>query len=103
MSHISMILSAVMLAAFVIAFAPGIIGLNRGHVLRNIALWLGIFLALALFYKSFGPESAHPLFSAPAGITAVKPAPDAKDQPDAPPADKDGKDEGSQGFTPPSD
>lgn len=32
-----------------------VIAMNRGVMLRNIAIWVGIVLALALFYHLFGP------------------------------------------------
>ncbi len=102
MSHISMILTGLMMMALVVFFAPNIFALNRGHILRNIALWLAIFLGLALFYKNFGPDSPQPLFHTPASMSgmhgtspALSGAP-AKD-------DKQDGDDGAQGFTPPKE
>ena len=60
-----MLLSIVLTVALAILFIPNILALNRGKILRNIALWLAIFTALALVYKNFGPDSKHPLFSLP--------------------------------------
>ena len=56
MSHVSMILTALMMMAMVVFFAPNIFALNRGHILRNIALWLAIFIALALDLPEFRPR-----------------------------------------------
>ncbi|MDD3029920.1 MAG: hypothetical protein PHS57_06555 [Alphaproteobacteria bacterium] len=72
MSHTSMILSSLLIVALLLFVAPNIFAINRGRILRNIALWLAIFLGLALIYKSFGPESAHPLFNAPAAFSDMK-------------------------------
>ncbi len=105
MSHVSMILSGLMMMALVVFFAPNVFALNRGHVLRNVALWLAIFLGLAAFYQTFGPESAHPLFQLPASMSGMNrseaptlSAPSSKDE-------KDGNDTdtGAQGFTPPKE
>lgn len=103
MSHTSMILSALLMMVMVIVIAPNIFALNRGHILRNIAIWLGIFLCLALIYQNFGPESPHPMFQLPetmSGMRTYTPA-ENKTPPEA--TDKDGKDEGDQGFTPPKE
>jgi hypothetical protein len=62
---ISAILIVLMTLGFAIVIAPGIFALNRGKVLNNIALWLAIFAALALFYRHFGPGSDRPIFSGP--------------------------------------
>lgn len=55
MDKISLILSALLTLTLVILIAPNIIAMNRGRVLRNIALWLAIVLGLALVYQNFGP------------------------------------------------
>lgn len=60
MDKVSLILSGLLSLALVILIAPGIFARNKGKVLRNIALWIAIFLGLALFYKQFGPfETAY--------------------------------------------
>jgi hypothetical protein len=100
MNKFSMILSVVFLGAMLVFYAPGIFALNRGHILRNIALWLAIFCGLGLIYQNFGPGSPHPLFSTPMSRAGMLP-------PAIPsmPADKndDGKSSGEQGFTPPKE
>jgi hypothetical protein len=102
MGKTTIILSVVMLACFALLMAPGVIRMNQGKALRNIALWLAIFCGLGLIYKTFGPESDHPLFSTPYGVQmrATRGNPNA-----AFPGDKtgDGKVRGSQGFTPPGE
>ena len=78
----------------VILFAPRILAFNSGRILRNIALWLAIFLGLALIYQNIGPESAHPLFQLPESMSGMH----------SPAIDKDGGEpSGSQGFTPPKE
>jgi hypothetical protein len=86
----------------VLFFAPGIFAFNRGRVLRNIALWLAIFLGLALVYRNFGPDSPHPLFQLPDSMTGmhetIRPLPVGPET-----GDKKGDDSGESGFTPPSE
>ena len=71
MSHASIILSSLMMMAMLIAIAPNILALNHGRILRNTALWLALFLGLALFYKNFGPDSPHPLFALPESMQGM--------------------------------
>lgn len=106
MSHASMILSGLMLLAMVIFIAPGVFALNRGHILRNIALWLAIFLGLVLIYQNFGPGSPHQLFGMPdafqgmnksEGVKLIPSHASDKDK------DSDAPDTGAQGFTPPKE
>ena len=65
MNRVSLILTALMMISITVFMAPGVLAMNRGKVLQTIALWLAIFLGLALIYKNFGPDSAHPLFHLP--------------------------------------
>jgi hypothetical protein len=105
MSHMSMILSGLMLMALLVFVAPNIFALNRGHVLRNIALWLAIFLGLSLIYQNFGPDSPHPLFKLPDALVGMQkqvepsPTPPLNDNED----NKDNSDTGEHGFTPPKE
>ena len=85
--------------AMAVFFAPGILAMNRGYILRNIALWLFIFLGLALFYKNFGPDSPHPLFQLPASMSGMRGASPKL----TPPPAKDDINDGTQGFTPPKE
>lgn len=55
MDKVSLILSALVSVALVLMIAPGILARQRGKGLRNVALWIAIFLCLALFYRHFGP------------------------------------------------
>ena len=99
MSHLSMIMSAIMMLAMVIFMAPGIFALNRGHILRNMALWLAIFLGLTLIYQNFGPGSPHPLFGMPDAFQgmnkseALRLSPSKDQTPDT----------GTDGYTPPKE
>jgi len=114
MNKLSLILSAVVMIAMLVVIAPGILAINRGKALRNIAIWLGIFAALGLFYQNFGPGSAHPLFSVPQGMQRT-PEPVQPIQLSAPPPEEtkpeikpDGKTDGSKqdnepSFTPPAE
>lgn len=88
MNKISMALTAILMLAFVVFMAPNIIALNRGKVLRNIAIWLAIFAGLGLFYQYFGPGKATPMSFVNQGEA---PSPAAV------------KDSGDKGFTPPKE
>ncbi|MDP9127820.1 MAG: hypothetical protein M3N08_06150 [Pseudomonadota bacterium] len=106
MNKTSMIMSAVMLLAFVVWMMPGIFAANRGNVLRNIALWLLVFTALGLVYQNFGPASHHPLFNLPPSLAVSGTKPGAHEEGnDAKGAagTKDDKPEDGHGFTPPAE
>ena len=104
MSNTSMIMSGLLMMAMLVFFAPNIFALNRGHILRNVALWLAIFLGLSLIYQNFGPESPHPLFQLPEAMSGMnkEPAP-ATDKDGKKDGDKDSDNSGEQGFTPPKE
>lgn len=72
MSHTSMILTGLMMMTLLVFIAPSIFAINQGRVLRNVALWLAIFLGLTLVYKNFGPEGQNPLFGLPASMSGMK-------------------------------
>ncbi len=55
MDKTTQILSALFGVAIVLMLAPSVFALNRGKILRNIALWVAIFLGLAVAYKTVGP------------------------------------------------
>ncbi len=55
MDTVSMVIVGLLGALIIFQISPGIIAANRGKMLRNIALWLAIFLVLALVYRNFGP------------------------------------------------
>ncbi|MEJ0062378.1 MAG: hypothetical protein WDO70_04040 [Alphaproteobacteria bacterium] len=55
MDQVSIWLSILWMMTMAAMMTPGILRLNRGKALRNAALWLGIVLTLALFYRAFGP------------------------------------------------
>ena len=102
MNTLTLILSALLTLTLIVLVAPNILALNRGKILRNIAVWVAIFLALALLYRSFGPGSPNPLFSLPPAMEQPS-APDA-----APPTDKDKDDNAAKpgensGYNPPSE
>lgn len=69
MNRVSLVLTALMMISITIMLAPGVLALNRGKILQTIALWLAVFLGLALIYKNFGPDSPHPLFALPDAMT----------------------------------
>lgn len=97
MSTVSILLSMLVTLVMVIFIAPNVMAINRGKILRNIAIWLAIIVGLALVYQTFGPGSKDPMFSAPSGV---------QQQPsDTPPAEEETtKDQlDQQGFTPPAE
>ena len=65
MSKFSLFLAAFAMASMIAFIAPNVIARNRGHALRNIAIWLAIILALALLYKSFAPTGSVPVLDLP--------------------------------------
>lgn len=74
MHQASLFLTALLMLCITVVMAPGILHLNRGKALQTVALWLAVFVGLALIYKNFGPDSAHPLFHLPESM-APAPAP----------------------------
>lgn len=70
MNRISLLLTAMMAVTFMIVMTPSIMAMNYGKILQRIALWLAIFLGLAILYKNFGPDSPHPFFQAPNVMSA---------------------------------
>ena len=101
MNKLTLALSALMMLALTVYMAPGIFALNRGHVLRNVALWLGIFVGLGLVYQTIGPGSPHPLFALPGSMTrgnlAKIPVENTTTN------DGKGAEDGDRGFTPPKE
>ncbi len=55
MNKLTLGLTAVMMLAFVLVMAPGVLARNRGNILRNIAIWLAIVVVLGLAYQYLGP------------------------------------------------
>ncbi|HUY68173.1 MAG TPA: hypothetical protein VMV79_02610 [Alphaproteobacteria bacterium] len=92
MDKITLGLMAVFMIAMALVVMPNVIALNRGRMLRNIALWLAVILTLALVYRAFGPGSPHPLFAAPTGFGPHHTQP--------PPGSENN---GAHGYTPPGD
>ena len=91
MSTTSIVLSALLTLTLVILIAPSVLALNRGKILRNIALWLAIVLALALVYQNFGPSGK---------LGHTLPAPNADKEEDG---DSSAPPVGEQGYTPPKE
>jgi hypothetical protein len=89
MNKLSIALSVVLMLALVLIMAPSIFAMNRGKVLRNIAIWLAIFAGLGLYYKNFGP--GRPPMPVSSGA--------AQDETPPPVV----KDSGDKGFTPPKE
>jgi hypothetical protein len=46
------LITTVVLAMFIM---PSVIAMNQGKMVRNIAVWLAIFVMLGWVYKAFGP------------------------------------------------
>jgi cytochrome c biogenesis protein CcdA len=92
MNKFTLILSALLMLALVVVMAPNIIVLSRGKALRNIALWLAIFLGLIIIYRTVGPGSPHPLFNLPQSMQMMS----------GPPAEN-ANPANNQGYTPPKD
>jgi len=102
MNNLSLVLSAIFTLALVIIIAPNILAMNRGKVLRNVAIWLAVFAALGLFYQTFGPGSKNQMFSMPDALRLTKSHLPLTGQPD----DMRNTNEpaaNGQGFTPPKE
>jgi hypothetical protein len=96
MHDMTIALTALMMLGLAAFMAPNILALNRGKVLRNIAIWLAIFAALGFVYKTFGPDGRK-MIKAPAFVAEHKTAP-------APATGKTGdKAGGGQNSTPPKE
>lgn len=93
MDKFSLILAALLTATIVVLITPGVLAMNRGKILRNIALWLAIVLALALGYRSFGPGKDMPI-SVPTAQDNDTDRDDAQASPAA---------SGEQDYTPPKE
>jgi hypothetical protein len=55
MDTTTQILSGLFGIAIVLLIAPRVLAVNQGNILRNMALWVAIFLGLAIAYKTVGP------------------------------------------------
>jgi hypothetical protein len=82
MNKVSLILTGLMTLTLVVFMAPNIIAMNHGKVLRNIALWLAVFLGLAIVYRTFGPGSHAQLFQMPPAFTRQNLAPMGTEKPE---------------------
>ncbi len=106
MSHTSMILSSLLLVVLILFVSPSIFAFNRGKILRNIALWLALFLGLALFYQNFGPDSSRPLFQLPDSMAGMHRSTEGAAENTGAAGKEDNKDNvdtGETGFTPPKE
>jgi len=87
MNSIGLSLTALMMLIMAAVMAPNIFVLNRGKVLRNIAIWLAIFVGLGLIYQVMHWPPAEPV-------------PVKHEEPPSPVRDNN---DGNQGFTPPKE
>ena len=97
MSTVSIILTCLLTLTLAIMLAPSIFAINRGRILRNIAAWLAIIVALALIYQNFQPDKNMVV---PRIMKATEPeAPST--EPSVPKASDAFRPEDSQSYTPP--
>ena len=95
MNKITIALTALMLLALALIMAPNILALNRGKILRNVAIWLAIFVGLGLLYQvTHGGTALH--FGAPLAPLHTDSEPAQKEVPGS-------KNDGDQGFIPPKE
>jgi hypothetical protein len=90
MNKFTLIISALLTLTLLVFIAPSIMAMNRGKMLRNIALWLAIALGLALVYQTFGP-----------GKNMTLPVPASGENDGASTSDNESLPAGDQGYTPP--
>lgn len=106
MDQATLWLSLLIMVVMTILIAPPILRLNQGKIVRNTAIWLGIVLALALFYRVFGPfDMATQSLPANASVQAA----DKERKGDRPQLDDGGETEEPRkpvdggGYTPPNE
>ena len=58
---ITLIISGIVMTGMVLLISPRVLAANKGVALRNIAIWVGIFLLLTLAYKTIGPGKEQPI------------------------------------------
>lgn len=100
MSTVSIILASLLTLTMAIMLLPSIIAVNRGRMLRNIAAWLAIVLALALIYQNFHPDKNMVV---PRSLNASAPqTPEAPStEPTVPTLSGDSQAEDGRNYTPP--
>jgi hypothetical protein len=55
LNQLNLWLSLLFTVAMAALMMPSVVTMNQGKMVRNIALWLAIFLGLAIVYRFFGP------------------------------------------------
>ena len=73
MDTTSLVLSGLLSAAIILWVGPSVLHMNKGKVLQNIAIWIGLFCALGLIYKTIGPS--HNLQAPPTTQSEEAPLP----------------------------
>lgn len=95
------IIAALVGAGVVIMIAPRVLARNKGRILQNIAIWVGIFLLLALAYKTVGPGKNQ---STTQELTAAEQPNVPASGVEIPPPQSEAQDTGNEeGFSPPSE
>ncbi len=87
MDKFSLVLLALFMVALALMGVPGVWAMNRGKMLRNIALWLAIVVGLALIYRHFGPNPPAGLSSESGQETEQEPTPATGDEGYTPPGE----------------
>jgi len=105
MDMVGQIISGLIGVAIVLMIAPRVLAANQGKILQNIAIWVGIFLILALVYQTYGPGKLEGQVTGnPTDSTSLsRPSPsDSADKSDkADPLDNQPALNEDQGFMPP--
>lgn len=90
MTTTHIVLASLFTVAMALMIAPRVFHMNKGKVLQNMALWLAIFLGLALLYQTLGIEEQNQAVPPALEETTGIPQPDESLNTDAPlPADQD--------------
>jgi hypothetical protein len=87
-------LTAICMLVLVAIMAPNIMAMNRGKVLRNIAIWLAIFMTLGVIYQYFVAPGRP-------GLSFIDKA--LQQQPQETPSANAQQNGGDKGFTPPNE
>ncbi len=86
MQSVGLAITAIFLLIMAGYMAPNIMAFNRGKILRNVAIWLAIFLSLATVYRMMHPSARET-------VSATAPAK----------AESHDNNDGKEGFTPPKE
>jgi len=90
MNSLALNLTALSFLVLAAVMAPNILAANRGKIMRNVAIWLAIFVALGTGYQMMHPQ-----------VPVVAPQPVKQGEPAVAPTHDNGDE--NKDFTPPKE